>query len=133
MIVIDASTVISSALEDENSVVAGVAFEEAAEQGALVPGNFWSEIVHALARAERRNRITEGSAELFLAELEALSITTEIPGVHATLNAAKKYQLTGYDAAYLALALQTQLPLATVDAGLAAAAKATKCNWRPKG
>jgi predicted nucleic acid-binding protein len=132
VIVIDASTVISSALEDEHSVAAGIALEEAAD-GALVPGNFWSEIVHALARAERRNRITEGSAELFLAELEALPITTEVPGVHATLNAAKKYQLTGYDAAYLALALQTQLPLATIDADLGAAAKAAKCNWRPKG
>lgn len=133
MIVIDASTVISSALEDENSVAAAVALEEASDRGALVPGNFWSEIVHALARAERRSRIAEGSAELFLAELDSFPLTIEIPDVHTMLQIAKRYQLTGYDAAYLALALQTQLPLATIDVNLGTAAKAAKCNWKPKG
>lgn len=123
---------ISSALNDEESEAAGLALADVVDDGAVVPGNFWSEIVHALARAERRHRMAEGSADLFLAELEALPITTEIPGAHGTLDAARKYRLTGYDAAYLALAIQSQLPLATVDPVLASAAKAAKCAWKPK-
>ena len=39
-----------------------------------------------------------------------------------TLNLARRYQLSAYDAAYLELALRTGLPLATLDADLAKAA-----------
>ena len=39
-----------------------------------------------------------------------------------TLNLARRYRLSAYDAAYLELALRTGLPLATLDAGLAKAA-----------
>ncbi len=132
MIVIDASTVISSVLEDENSASADIALAHAAREGALVPGNFWTEIIHALLRAEHRNRVDETTADLDLAEIQVLPFEIEFPDAHAVLSIARKHQLTGYDAAYLALALQTKLPLATVDTHLASAASATKCAWKPQ-
>jgi len=45
-------------------------------------------------------------------------------GLRALGEAAVKHGLTGYDAAYLALALDRGLPLATLDKPLAAAARA---------
>ncbi len=132
MIVIDASTVISSVLEDENSVAATLALEHVADESGVVPWNFWTEIIHALLRAERRGRIDEATADLDLVEIQALPLEADFPDLHATLSAARRYQLTGYDAAYLALAMQLQLPLATVDATLGAAAKAAKCAWKAR-
>ncbi len=132
MIVVDACTVVSSALADENGAASDAVLEHVARESALVPGNFWSEIVQALARAERRNRLDETTASLILAELRALPIAVEVPDPSASLALAKKYQLNGYDAAYLALALQAQLPLATVDAALGAAAKTAKCFWKSR-
>jgi predicted nucleic acid-binding protein len=40
-----------------------------------------------------------------------------------TLNLARRYKLSAYDAAYLELALRKGLPLATLDADLEKAAK----------
>jgi len=39
-----------------------------------------------------------------------------------TLNLARRYKLSAYDAAYLELALRSGLPLSTLDADLAKAA-----------
>ncbi|HEY9084695.1 MAG TPA: type II toxin-antitoxin system VapC family toxin [Candidatus Tyrphobacter sp.] len=133
MIVTDACTVIAWALADENGDAANPALEYAAQTGALVPGNFMTEVVQALAKAERRGRIDEAATDLTLTEILHLPITTEMPDAHATLKLARKYRLTAYDAAYLALALQAQLPLATIDATLGEAARSAKCAWKPKG
>jgi predicted nucleic acid-binding protein len=132
MIVIDACSVISWALNDENGDAADAVVQHAAREGAVVPSNFWAEIVHALVRAERRNRVDDTTATLMLTEIMALPLTEETPDSHAVLSLARKYQVSGYDAAYLALSLQTQMPLATVDAALGTAAKAAKCAWKAR-
>ncbi len=44
------------------------------------------------------------------------------PTLGDTLNLARRYKLSAYDAAYLELALRTGFPLATLDANLAKAA-----------
>jgi predicted nucleic acid-binding protein len=48
--------------------------------------------------------------------------TTAAHALGDTLNLARRYKLSAYDAAYLELALRMGLPLATLDAGLANAA-----------
>ena len=132
MIVIDASTVISRALKDENSALADNALEYVVENGALVLGNFITEVVNALVKAERRKRVSALKAELILNEVLDLPLTFESPDAHAVLAVARAYAITAYDAAYIALALQMGIPLATVDKTLAAAASAAKCGWKPK-
>jgi predicted nucleic acid-binding protein len=56
-----------------------------------------------------------------------LNITTDkATADHAlgeTLNLARRYKLSAYDAAYLELAMREALPLATLDADLEKAAK----------
>ncbi len=52
-------------------------------------------------------------------------VTDQATAAHAlgdTLNLARRYKLSAYDAAYLELALRTGLPLATLDASLVKAA-----------
>jgi predicted nucleic acid-binding protein len=132
MIVVDASTIISWVLDDENSGAANAVMEHLVREGAIAPGNFWTEVVHALARAERRGRTDPTGADLMLAEIETLPIEIHSPEPRALLALSRSYQLTGYDASYLGLALQSHLPLATVDATLSAAAKAAKCAWKAK-
>jgi predicted nucleic acid-binding protein len=59
--------------------------------------------------------------------LEALDISTDaetsLRALHDTLDLARRYSLSAYDAAYLELALRKSLPLATLDAQLNAAAR----------
>jgi len=131
VIVVDASTVVSWVLDDESSPEADAAIEVLARDGGYVPSNFITEVAHALLTAERRGRIDEISSGISLAEILALPITVEAPDPHTVLALARTRRLTGYDAAYLALALQAQVPLATVDRGLAAAASAEGCAYAP--
>lgn len=54
-------------------------------------------------------------------------MTDQATGAHAlddTLNLARRYKLSAYDAAYLELALRTGISLVTLDADLAKAATA---------
>jgi len=132
LIVIDASTVISAALEDENTPSADPALDYVAENGGVIPGNFFTEVVNALAKAERRGRIDSVKADIILSEILSLPLSVEMPDPHAVLVAARVHQLTAYDAAYLALAIQVEIPLATVDEKLSKAAKAAKCAWKPR-
>lgn len=122
MIVIDACTVISWVLEDEDNVAADAFLEVAALHGALVPGNFSSEVTHALLRAERRGRIDATTADIALAEIFELPLVIEQPDPRTVLSLARTHNLTCYDAAYLALAVENHVPLATVDKSLQTAA-----------
>jgi predicted nucleic acid-binding protein len=94
-----------------------------------VPGNFTAEIVSALARAERRGRADAETIDLLLGAILDLPLRVQNPDPAFILAVARTHRLTGYDAAYLALALQTKRPLATVDIALHAAAVAEECAW----
>lgn len=131
MIVIDASTVISATLEDEYVTTADAMLEYVSANGALVPGNFYTEVVNALAKAERRGRLEAVKADITLTEILMLPLTVEMPDPHAVFSVVRGHRLTAYDAAYLALAIQTRVPLATTDKALGDAAASAKCRWKP--
>lgn len=71
--------------------------------------------------AHRRKRITLDKIDGFLTRLKALPIDAaqQAPSEILELPSfAQKYNLTNYDAAYLALAMRLSLPLATTDTDL---------------
>ncbi|MDR7927420.1 type II toxin-antitoxin system VapC family toxin [Acidithiobacillus thiooxidans] len=97
------------------------------ESQALVPPLWSLEVANVIAKLESKGIVTEVNSRYFIAILERLNIVTDQAMVtHAlsdTLNLARRFKLSSYDAAYLELALRKGLPLATLDADLAKAAK----------
>lgn len=79
-----------------------------------------------VAKVESKCLVTEADSQRFIALLGRLNIETDqATAAHAlgdTLNLARRYKLSAYDAAYLELALRRGVPLATLDADLAKAA-----------
>ena len=80
------------------------------------------EVSNGLLMAEKRKRIQSADTSRALALLESLPI--DVDGQTAqratgeTLNLARAYGLTVYDAAYMELAIREAVPLATLDRGL---------------
>ena len=95
---------------------------------ALVPALWLYEVVNVVEVAVRKGRITEEKAGAFLENLADLPIEIENPTrplVFTSVRAlASRYKLTGYDAAYLELAIRHKLPMAALDNALAQAARA---------
>ncbi len=124
--VLDASTAVAWAL-DEPDRWAAPAWARIRRDHALVPTLWWFELRNALLVNERRGRITEQQTARFLRDVSRLAIIVDnAPDESSVLNLARRHRLTVYDAAYLELAVRAALPLATLDAALAAAARAER-------
>ena len=78
-----------------------------------------------LNRAVRNQRISEAEAFKIIAQQNTLNfVVNEVAAAtEDLLQLALRHQLSSYDASYLELALRLQLPLATKDDALRAAAK----------
>jgi predicted nucleic acid-binding protein len=121
--VVDSSVVCSWVLPDESSPIAAAAFVHLQTSDAIAPDLLWHEVRNVLMMARRRNRIDFDRAREGVKLLRGLSIFTQrSPGDDTILGLAEQHRLTAYDAAYLALAIQTKLPLATLDKQLIEAA-----------
>lgn len=112
--------------EDETDDYADRVHGQLAKKRAVVPQLWPLEVANALLVGERRNRSTEAETSQWLAMLAALPVriddqTNELAWT-ATLDVARRHKLSEYDAAYLELAIWCNLPLATLDDGLKAAA-----------
>lgn len=94
---------------------------------ALVPALWALEVANVLARGESRGQIPEDRSTAFLQLLRSMRIeadpSTADHALTDTLEIARKYRLSAYDAAYLELATRQELPLATLDQDLRKAAK----------
>jgi predicted nucleic acid-binding protein len=76
-------------------------------------------------KAVRRTRIAETDLPQLIRRHDQIGIRSAGPGdVRAVLALSLKHQLTPYDAAYLDLALDEALPLASLDKDLRRAAAA---------
>lgn len=97
------------------------------ESQSIVPSIWALEVANVIAKAESRGLVTEARAQAFITLLERLNVAEDMAtasqALGETLNLARRNKLSSYDAAYLELALRTGLPLATLDADLAKAAK----------
>lgn len=92
---------------------------------AVVPSLLALEVANVVAKLESRGAVTDAESQRYSALLSRLHLTidqaTAEHALGATLNLARRYKLSAYDAAYLELALRTGLPLATLDTDLAKA------------
>jgi predicted nucleic acid-binding protein len=127
--VLDASLTLQWFLEDELDRQYSLAvLDSLSVKRAVVPVLWFYEVGNGLLVASRRKRIGADKIEVFLFRLKALPIEAasqssselfELPAL------AQKYNLTNYDASYLALAMRLNLPLATADLDLRRAASAS--------
>jgi len=125
-LVLDVSIAARWFLRDERDEGAAALLVRVAEDGAYVPALFRWEIQSVLLGAERASRIAPDDVDSALEVLRDLPIVVESPGERvfsgSEVQLARHYDLTPYDAAYLALAAGRRLPLATLDAALVHAA-----------
>jgi predicted nucleic acid-binding protein len=130
--VLDASLALSWLLRDADAREASYAFTvlKALRTGGItasVPVTWGLEIANVLARGERKDQLTEAQSESFLEMLKATRIeadsATFSQALTDTLQLARRYRLSSYDASYLELALRASLPLATLDEDLRRAAQ----------
>ena len=95
---------------------------------ALVPALWLYEVVNVTEMAVRKGRISKEKATAFLESLAELPIEVEdlsrTEVFVSVRGLAERYVLTGYDAAYLELAIRHRLPLAALDSDLIKAARA---------
>jgi predicted nucleic acid-binding protein len=126
--VLDCSVTISWFFEDETDAYAESVEDSLTQATAFVPAIWRLEVANALLVGERRKRTTEAKVAGFLTLLGAMPIASDretvIRAWQESLGLARAHNLSVYDASYLELALRRGLPLATLDKGLKAAAKA---------
>jgi predicted nucleic acid-binding protein len=125
--VIDASVVLAWHNPEEENSYADEILSCLEEEIAITPQLCCLEINNVMRTFEKRGSITSLETERALASINDLPIkrdnvpiSFEIPFV---LSLARKYDLTIYDACYLELAVRLNLPIATLDKKLIAAAQ----------
>jgi predicted nucleic acid-binding protein len=125
--VLDASIALAWCFDNEASPVAAHLLDRLETEFAIVPAIWPIELANVLANAERRGRIVSSGIAEFLALIAPLDIQvdaeTPARGLKEILTLARSEALSGYDAAYLELAMRLGVPLATRDVRLASAAR----------
>ena len=128
--VIDASIVLNWCFPDEHNAAAQHVADRFRDGDTALAPSFWPhEILNALLVGEKRKRITNTLITSFLDDLAVLPI--ELSQLNAEnvfsriQSLSRKHNLTSYDAAYLDLAIESVLPLATLDEDLIRACKNT--------
>jgi len=91
----------------------------------VVPDLWYYELSNALIMAERRGRASAQLVSSHISDIERLAAFLEVSPTtpSALIAAARQSGLTAYDAAYFELALRRNLPLATLDNKMGAAAQ----------
>ena len=126
-LVLDSSATLAWIYSDETTDPIRRLFDAVGDKGAVVPALWRLEIANSLTVAVRRGRIEASFRRAALADLALLDIAiddqTDVHAWGETLRVADFFQLTVFDAAYVELAQRRNLPLATLDGEMRAAAK----------
>ncbi len=129
-IVIDASVSLAWCFPDEANEDANRILIALKGQRILVPTIWGLEITNALATGQRAKRISSSEILRFISLLEELTIKEDSLSVASSianvLPLTQKYNLSAYDASYLAVALRNNASLATFDLKLQNAARKSK-------
>lgn len=124
--VIDNSVVSGWYLDNQATPYTQAVAERLQDDRAWGPALWELELTNVLRTSCLRQRLTAQSAQSVLGHLATLpiDIDREPAPPREMLALALRFGLSSYDAAYLELALRRQLPIATQDADLRAAAQA---------
>jgi predicted nucleic acid-binding protein len=102
-------------------------FDILKSRSAVVPVTWSLEIANVILRAETKELTPKAHSQAFIERLEGMDIKTDHAtyeyALSDTLNLARKYNLSSYDASYLELAMRLESPLATLDEDLRKAAE----------
>ena len=127
-LILDSSATAAWVYADEVTSAIRDVFDLVSNQGAWVPSLWRLEVANILEMGVRRGRHDAAFRDATLADLALLPVhidpETDRHAWTATLRLAERDRLTLYDAAYLELAKRRDLPLATADIDLRAAASA---------
>ena len=106
---------------------AGNVLDAMKDSNAFVPVTWGLEVANVIAKAETKALVTEARSGAFLEMLGGVDIevdeATFARALSDTLQLARRYKLSAYDASYLELALRLGIPLATLDEDLQKAAR----------
>jgi predicted nucleic acid-binding protein len=121
--VVDASVVLGWCFPDEHSALAQRVVQRFKSGDSAITPSFWPhEILNALLVGEKRKRISGTLIRTFVTDLVLLPIMLQELPAGAVFERiqlfSREYGLTPYDAAYLDLAKDNDLPLATLDHAL---------------
>lgn len=129
--VLDGSVTMSWLLKDTAAREAAYPFAVLKSLGvgpraAIVPLTWSLEIANVIARCEAKGQVSEAQSESFIALIEGVPIEVDADTfshvLSDTLQLARRYRLSSYDASYLELALREAVPIATLDEELRRAA-----------
>jgi predicted nucleic acid-binding protein len=130
--VVDASMAGGWFLPDEATAFTTELSHRMAEEGAAAPDLLWHEVRNLLFTACRRGRLAPADLKAQFDALDALPIRDVGRGeTRLVARPAQRHKLTGYDAAYLAVAMANELPLASLDKDLRRAARAERVALLP--
>ena len=108
-------------------VYAGKVLDAMKDANAHVPVTWGLEVANVIAKAEAKGLVTEARSGAFLEMLDGVDIEVDAAtfanALSDTLQLARRYKLSAYDASYLELALRLGMPLATLDEDLQKAAR----------
>jgi predicted nucleic acid-binding protein len=131
--VLDASVVLTWCFPDENAAMAQHVAGMFKRGDTAVTPSFWPhEVLNALLVGEKRKRISKELVRSFLDDLATLPIVLEQFPAGVVFDRiqqiSREHGLTAYDAAYLDLALDGGLPIATLDEDLMRACKKARAR-----
>ncbi len=124
-IIVAASVAAAWFLPDEHNDAADQVMAGLQGSPARASSLFWFQVRSLFVMAEKRGRLKPGEAALSMTQLRSLPILAAGSGSDWQVIAlSHRHGLSGHDASYLAVAIQEQLPLATLDKKLSTAARA---------
>ena len=123
--VLDASAAIEAVADDEVGPVGAAVLDRLRQDRAIVPAIWGAEVANAVRNGWHAGRLSEQAARQIVDDLAVAPVDCAPPGElrWSVIEAARVTGLTAYDAAYLVLAVETGLELATCDQELRAAAE----------
>jgi predicted nucleic acid-binding protein len=128
--VLDASVVLTWCFPDEKAALARHVANRFKKGDTALASSFWPhEVLNALLAGERRKRISGAMIRSFLDDLTLLPVALEACAAGVVFDRiqslSRRHGLTPYDAAYLDLALENGLAVATLDEALVRACQST--------
>ena len=120
--ILDCSVAIAWCIEDEASAKTDALLERVRDFGACVPQLWGYEFANVMIQAHKRGRLSDTQLFAMFELMEDLPITltceTDFAAFKDVVTLAQAENLTSYETAYLALAMEKNLPLATLDKAL---------------